>query len=189
MLQTVSMQTPSSTIRALFDAVNRRDWAAAAALTDPQRLEVWHRDERAALAGVLAPLSAEDSNGADASAVNDILLQNASAELLHPTNVVVKTIGQIASLPAGDYLVRLWETLDQMFGRAEPKAPPFEITGETPQNDGSVRVHYRGYLGIGGGMPESLETRRAPDGWRYVVVPELTAPNFAILVAWRGVNR
>ena len=189
MLQTVSMQTPRSTIRALFDAVNRRDWAAAAALTDLQGLEVWHRDERAALANVLAPLSPEDSKGTDASAVTDILLQNASAELRIPTNVVVKTIGEIASLPARDYLVRLWETLDHMFGRPEPKAPPFEITGETPQNDGSVRVHYRGYLGIGGGMPESLDTRRAPDGWRCIVVPELTTPSFAILVAWRGVVR
>jgi len=116
MLQTVSMQTPSSTIRALFDAVKRRDWAAAAALTDPQGLDVWHRDERAALANVLAPLTPEDSKGADASAVTDILLQNASAELRTPTNAVVKTIGQLASLPARDYLVRLWETLDRDYG-------------------------------------------------------------------------
>jgi len=182
------MQTPSSTIRALFDAVNRRDWAAAAALADPQSLEAWHQDERAELANVLAPLGTEDPKGTDASVVNDILVQSASVELRIP-GTSLKTIGQIGSLSARDYLVRLWETLDQMFGRAEPKAPPFEITGETPQNDGSVRVHYRGYLGIGGGMPESLETRRGPDGWRYVVVPGLTVPNFAILVVWRGVSR
>ena len=181
------MQTPSSTIRALFEAVNRRDWAAAAALADPQSLEAWHQDERAELANVLAPLGTEDPKGTDASVVNDILLQSATLELRIP-GTSLKTIGQIGSLSAPDYLVRLWETLDQMFGRAEPKAPPFEITGETPQNDGTVRVHYRGYLGIGGGMPDSLVTRPAPDGWRYAIVPDLTAPSVAVLLAWRGVS-
>ncbi len=182
------MQTPSATIRALFDAFDRRDWAAAAALADPQSLEAWHQDERAELANLLAPLGTEDPKGTDVSVVNDILVQNANVELRLPATSL-KTIGQIGSLSARDFLVRSWETLDEMFGRAEPKTPPFEITGETPQNDGSVRVHYRGYLGMGGGMPDALEMRRGPDGWRYVHIPDLTVPNFAILLVWRGVSR
>jgi hypothetical protein len=182
------MPTPSSTIRALVDAVGQRDWTRAASLADPESLEAWHREERAELAHILAPTSPEDPRQADTAAVNEILLQNADVELRLP-GASLDTIGQIASLSAREYLVRLWETLDQMFGRAEPKAPPFGITGETPQTDGAVRVHYSGYLGIGGGMPDFLETRPTPDGCRYVIVPDLTAPNFAILLAWRGVVR
>jgi len=125
---------------------------------------------------------------AETATVDAILVQNANAQLRLPGTPPM-TVGAMASLSAPDYVIRLWETLDQLFGRAEPKAPPFEITGETPQNDGTVRVHYRGYLGIGGGMPESLVTRRAPDGWRYVITPDLTTPNFAVLMAWRGVVR
>ena len=183
----MSMLTPTSTILALFDAVKRRDWAGAAALADPQSLEAWYRDERAELAGVIGSLDPQDSKGADPAKTDEILLQNAGVELRLPGTSLL-TIGQLASLSARAYLVWLWETLDQMFGRAEPKAPPFEITGETPQNDGTVRVHYRGYLGIGGGMPDSLVTRPAPDGWRYAIVPDLTAPSVAVLLAWRGVS-
>ena len=178
-------QTPTSTVRALYDAVSRRDWMSAAVLADSESLVAWHRDERASLANLLLSIGPEELHGADTAAVDAILRQNANAALRLP-GMSPTTLGTIGSLSARDYLVRLWEVLDEVFGRAEPKAPAFGVVGEETQNDGTVRVQYRGYLGIGGGMPESLELRRAGSGWRYVIIPELTSPNFAVLVGALG---
>ncbi len=167
-------QTPTSTVRALYDAVRKLDWTSAAALADSESLVAWHRDERASLANLPLPLGPEALDGADTVAVDAILNQSAHVALPLPGGSVT-TVGAIGSLTPRAYLIRLWDVHYHLFGRANPKAPEFETIAEVPQKDGSVRVQYRGYLGVGGGMPEPLELRPQEGGWRYVVAPELTS--------------
>ena len=50
------------------------------------------------------------------------------------------------------------------------------------ESSGKALVSYEGYIGMGGGMPEHIEVRQRGDEWFYILTPELTVPDFALVI-------
>ena len=176
-------QTPRATVQELYDAVHAQDWIRAVALADSESLTVWYHEERAALATLLLRPGERDHpfEASDTGEVTDILNLYGHVPIRRGN---IGTLGALTSLGAADLLKRHFEVMEQLFGpdAVAERPVPFRIVEEVPENTDKAYVRYEGYIGIGGGMPERLEVRRRGDKWFYVLTPELTMPDLALVI-------
>jgi len=179
----MAQQTPRATVQELYDAVHTQDWMRAAALADTESVTAWYLEERAALATLLLKPGERDHpfDAADTAEVSDILGRHAGAPIQQAN---IGTLGALTTLSPADLLKRHFEVMEQLFGPdpATERPVPFRIVDEVQESSDRAYVRYEGYIGMGGGMPEHIEVRRRDDKWFYVLAPEFTTPDFALVI-------
>src|SRR5207237_2905400 len=97
----------------------------------------------------------------------------------------IGTLGALTSLDAADLLRRHFEVIEGQFfppDQVNERFDSFRIVKDVIENRDKAQVWYEGYIGIGGGVPEYIEVRRRNGKWFYVLVPELTTPDLALII-------
>ncbi len=180
----MTQQTPGATVRELHDAARKQDWARAVALADSESLRSWYLQERAALATLLLRPGERDRpfEPSDTAEITNLLNRYATAPIQQSN---IGTLGALTSLGAADLLRRHFEVIEGPLVRPEPVnegLEAFRIVKEVPENSDKAYVWYDGYIGMGRGMPENIEVRRRDAKWFYILAPEFTTPDLALII-------
>jgi hypothetical protein len=175
---------PIDVARALFDALSRADWDAAAQLADPDSLAKWQQTQIALLADEAEALAEPPPKG-DSGSIRQIQTDPAttSARLgnygatLFPNLFGSTSLAELAGSSAAWFFSRYLEATAPIRAASTSSASP-HVIGELLETDAAAYVLYR-WKGLGWPtQPQEvavLRMRRGLDGWRYLV-DELYGP-------------
>jgi len=184
--------TPLDAAHALFEALARKNWSAAAALVDPESLGEWRELQVALLADEAEDLSRPEPPGAT---MRQVLVDTeiVGARLRAYGGTVLPNLGfnltlsELAALPASDLLARYLELIAR-FREVSAERPVPDVIGAVLENDSTAHVLYR-WEGLA--WPQTprevsvLSLRKGSTGWRYLVDKYPHGPTLADLA--RGI--
>jgi len=175
--------TPIDTAHALFNALSRADWDAAAQLADLESVATWHQTQIALLADeVESSAEAAPSPGSgslrqiqmDVATTADRLARHGST--LFPELFGTTTLAELATSSPTRFFSRYLAATAPLRAASGPPADP-HVIGELFEGDTAYVLYRWGGLGWPRQTRELsvLTLRRVSEGWRYLI-DQLSGP-------------